>query len=94
MNSIVKYTLTNLFFSKKQFTYKLENLIKVKMIYKGQLSRTNDSRRYYLRLYFNNEKDLDIGECSNYVTIEEKVRYYNLSISNSWQYRKVLLLTM
>lgn len=46
------------------------------MIYKGHESRSNDARRYFIKLKFKGEKAFYFGECLSYRKVSEKVRAY------------------
>eukprot|EP00340_Litonotus_pictus_P008365 CAMPEP_0170520514 /NCGR_PEP_ID=MMETSP0209-20121228/5802_1 /TAXON_ID=665100 ORGANISM="Litonotus pictus, Strain P1" /NCGR_SAMPLE_ID=MMETSP0209 /ASSEMBLY_ACC=CAM_ASM_000301 /LENGTH=155 /DNA_ID=CAMNT_0010806831 /DNA_START=161 /DNA_END=628 /DNA_ORIENTATION=- len=71
-NNKVSHSWMNLFLSKKEKTYLLSDLEKVIMVYKGHHARSNDMRRYYIRLKFKNEKKFDFGECLSFRKLLDK----------------------
>jgi len=71
----IKYSLINLFLSKTEKTYQIEELDKIEIVLKGAVRRSNDSTRYFIRLIFKNKEQCVFGECITFRTIAEKVLY-------------------
>jgi hypothetical protein len=69
----VAHTLYNLFLSKKEKNYQIDELTDIEILLKGIERRTGDYRRYFIRLTFKNNEQCVFGECLTMRKISEKV---------------------
>ncbi len=70
---IIRYSLINCYLSKKEEVYDIDDLKDVEMLLKGKVRNTGDTRRYYIRLTFKNNRVL-FGKCMTFRKVLDKVK--------------------
>ncbi len=71
---IIKYELVNVFLSKIEKSFKIDEMTDMEILYKGKIRRDGDYTRYYIRLSFKENESLVFGECLTLRKAAEKVK--------------------
>jgi hypothetical protein len=71
---IMVHKLYNIFLSKVEKSYNLDDIVDIEVLYKGVIRHNSDSTRYYIRFTFKDTTKLVFGECMTFRKASEKYR--------------------
>jgi hypothetical protein len=63
----------NVFLSKIEKSYPIDELDDIEVLYKGYIRRSSDSTRYFIRFTFKDKSQLVFGECMSFRKASDKV---------------------
>jgi hypothetical protein len=71
---VIVHKLYNIFLSKVEKSYNIDDLVDIEVLYKGVVKHNSDTTRYYIRFTFKDLSRLVFGQCMSFRKASEKYR--------------------